>query len=772
MRFVLGALILFAYLIIVWEKASAESWRAGAASAIITPDEGMPMAGYASRDRPADGKVTELYAKALVLEAANQTKAVVVTLDLVGIDRELAIEVRQLIAKKHSILVERVLLCCSHTHSGPVVNRNLGPLHYYRLTQVERLQVEQYANTLRDTIVRVVGEALGRLETSRVTWGVGHTDFAVNRRNNKEADGSKLRSVGQMVGPSDYDVPVLAIRNEMGDLKSVLFGYACHATVLSDYQWSGDYPGYAQMELESHHPGCVAMFFAGCGADQNPIPRRTVELASHYGRQLATAVNQVLMTTEMKLAAPTLECKYREIDLAYDKLPTQDELRIRSESDSIFESLRARQLLEGIDAGKPLQPSYPYPISCWRIGNDLSFVALGGEVVVDYSLRIKGLIPSRKMFPKTTFVAGYAHDVMAYIPSRRVLKEGGYEGGGAMVYYGLPSMWSDEVEEEIIEEVRRQQAVVETGKTQSSVFEPKANLKVVSDAGRGGEGPAWDPELGLLTSGNGNINRLAIDGTSSVFRLEAGTNGLLFDRDGSLLACEQSKRRVTRTQRDGSVKTLTDSFEGNAYNTPNDLTLDSKGRIYFSDPRYGSHDDMQQRNESNETIEGVYRIDLGGSVKRVLGREVERANGLLISADDRFLYVADNCNDTLNGARKLWRFDLQSDGSVVAASKRLIHDWGKGRGPDGLKQDVQGNLYVAAGRTESGPPFEPDTTLQGGIYVFNPEGRQIDFLHVPLDEVTNCAFGGQDLKTLYITGGGTLYSIRTVHRGKVVWPKQ
>lgn len=430
--------------------ACAETWRSGAASAIITPSEWIPMAGYASRDRPADGKVTELYSKAMVLESANQTRAVIVTLDLVGIDRELASEVRQLLAKKYMIPESQILLCCSHTHSGPVVKRNLGPLHFYRLSQSQRTQVEQYADALRDTIVQVVGEALNRLEPSTIRWGVGHADFAVNRRNNKEADGGKLRALGQLVGPSDHDVPVLVVHNEKGDLKSILFGYACHATVLSDYQWSGDYPGYAQMELELRHPGCVALFFAGCGADQNPIPRRTVELAAHYGRQLASAVDQTLLTTELKIATPSLTCQYREIDLAFDKLPTVEELRQQADSKSIYEALRAKQLLEGIEAGKAMSKSYPYPISSWRIGNELNLVALGGEVVVDYSLRIKAINP------RSTFVAGYSHDVMAYIPSYRVLKEGGYEGGGAMVYYGLPSIWSDQVEEQIMDEVHRQ----------------------------------------------------------------------------------------------------------------------------------------------------------------------------------------------------------------------------------------------------------------------------------------------------------------------------
>ena len=303
-----------------------------------------------------------------------------------------------------------------------------------------------------------------------------------------------------------------------------------------------------------------------------------------------------------------------------------------------------------------------------------------------------------------------------------------------------------------------------------TVFEPGAELEVVSAEGRGGEGPAWDSELGILSSGNGNINRLDQAGVASVFRSAAGTNGLLFDRDGSLLACEPVARRVTRTGRDGTLRVLTDNYGGKRYNTPNDLTLDSKGRLYFSDPRYGNRDDMQILDATGKTVEGVYRIDPDGSVVRVIGREVQRANGVLVSAGDKYLYVADNANDILDGARKLWRFDLRSDGSANLATQRLIHDWGQSRGPDGLKQDVQGNLYVAGGTSKAVPPFEPDNSKKGGIYVFSPEGKLITFLHVPRDEVTNCAFGGQDSRTLYITAGGTLYRIRTIQPGRVAWP--
>lgn len=307
-----------------------------------------------------------------------------------------------------------------------------------------------------------------------------------------------------------------------------------------------------------------------------------------------------------------------------------------------------------------------------------------------------------------------------------------------------------------------------TSAADDPIFEKGAKLKVEAEKGVAGEGPAWDPKLGVLTSGNGHINRLDTAGKSSVHRKDAGTNGLLFDRDGSLLACEPVQRRVTRTTPDGKLTVLTDSFGGKKYNQPNDISVDRQGRIYFSDPRYGPRDGMEQLDKDGKTVEGVYRIDTDGRVHRVIGREVERANGVLVSADDKFLYVADNNNDTLGGARTLWRFDL-NDGEVDVKSKKKIYDWGKGRGPDGIKQDEKGRLYVAGGLNKPNPPAESADDVKGGIYVLSPEGKLLQFLPVPTDEVTNCAFGGEDRKTLYITGGGVLYSIRTNTPGRVVW---
>ncbi len=303
-----------------------------------------------------------------------------------------------------------------------------------------------------------------------------------------------------------------------------------------------------------------------------------------------------------------------------------------------------------------------------------------------------------------------------------------------------------------------------------AIFPADARLKLEADNGSGGEGPAWHPQLGILTSGTGHIWQLDREGKSRVFRQGAGTNGLLFDAQGRLLACEPVARRITRTVIGGDITVLTDRYQGKRYNQPNDITVDSKGRIYFSDPQYGERKGMEMLDEQGRTVEGVYRIDPDGKVTRIIGRELERPNGVLVSAGDRFLYVADNNNNNVGGARKLWRFDLRPDGRVDFASRKLLFDWGTGRGPDGVKHDQQGRLYVAAGLNTPSPPFEPAEDRKGGIYVLSPEGKILAFLPVPRDEVTNCAFGGDDLKMLYITAGGSLYSIRTLTPGRVVWP--
>ncbi|GIW94887.1 MAG: hypothetical protein KatS3mg110_2928 [Pirellulaceae bacterium] len=449
LRGLVGSLSAWVLLGIAAAGAEPGTWRAGWSRANITPEQPMWMAGYSARDHAAEGKLTDLWAKVLVLQPPEGDPAVLITLDLVGIDRTLSERLCRAISERYGWSRAQIAICTSHTHTGPVVGGNLQAMHYRLLDDQQRRLVDLYAKQLEEKILEATAQAAAEPMGCRVQWGVGKATFAVNRRNNPESKVPELRARGRLAGPVDHDVPVLSIRDEQDRLRVVVFGYACHATVLSFYQWSGDYPGFAQMALERMFPDCQAMFFAGCGADQNPLPRRTVELAKHYGDTLAQAVADVL-AAPMEELGPRLECRYQEIPLKFAQVPQRAQLEQEAQSSNRYVAARAKMWLEHLDDGGQLPAVYPYPVGVWRVGDQWEWYFLGGEVVVDYALRIKA-----ERHGVRSWVAGYANDVMAYIPSRRVLLEGGYEGGGAMVYYGLLSPWDISCEDDIITAVTR-----------------------------------------------------------------------------------------------------------------------------------------------------------------------------------------------------------------------------------------------------------------------------------------------------------------------------
>ncbi|WP_406696455.1 neutral/alkaline non-lysosomal ceramidase N-terminal domain-containing protein [Singulisphaera sp. Ch08] len=431
---------------------AAESTRAGAASVAITPKQPTWMAGYGSRTKPSEGTIHDLWAKALVLEDESGRKAALVTLDLCGIGRELSLKIRDRLKSELGIDRDHVVLSCSHTHSGPVVGDNL--IGMYPLDEAQRKVVLDYAKFLADSIVNATAQAVKNLAPAKLAWGTGKADFAVNRRNNKEPQVPELRDRLALEGPVDHDVPVLRVQGADGKTKAIVFGYACHCTVLSFNKFCGDYAGFAQLAVEKNHPGAQAMFVAGCGADQNPLPRRTVELAQGYGEQLAKSVQRVLESPMEPITTP-LKASYSEIDLGFGTMPTRAEIEKEAKSTTLAIANRAKSLLQALDAKGQLPASYPYPVQAWRLGG-LTWIFLGGEVVVDYSLRIK-----RNLGSSHTWVSSYCNDVCAYIPSLRVLKEGGYEGATSMVYYGHPTVWSEKVEEDIIDAVNRAAKTVE-----------------------------------------------------------------------------------------------------------------------------------------------------------------------------------------------------------------------------------------------------------------------------------------------------------------------
>lgn len=418
-------------------------WKAGVAKVEITPNQPMWMAGYGSRNKPSEGTLHGLWAKALVMEDATGNQVVLVTADLLGIPKEISDEMRNQLKIKYGLSKSQIMLNSSHTHSGPVLENALSDI--YPLDSEQSEKVRQYSRQLERQVVDLVGEAIAGIEPVELFAQNGVTRFQVNRRNN---DASELTRLTELKGPNDYAVPVIKVMNRKGELKAVAFGYACHPTVLSGYEWSGDYAGFAQLELEKSYPGVIALFFQGAGADQNPLPRRTVPLAKQYGKELAAAVERVL-NEDMQKLRPELNAAYSEIELPLNAAPSGKELSEMANNSTVDYYKRwADRMLVQLNEDKLFQTSYSYPVQVWKLG-DQPVIALGGELVVEYAIELK------KAFGQNIFVMGYTNDVMAYIPSHTILEEGGYEGDSSQKVYGLPSTWARNIQTLILEELEK-----------------------------------------------------------------------------------------------------------------------------------------------------------------------------------------------------------------------------------------------------------------------------------------------------------------------------
>jgi gluconolactonase len=286
------------------------------------------------------------------------------------------------------------------------------------------------------------------------------------------------------------------------------------------------------------------------------------------------------------------------------------------------------------------------------------------------------------------------------------------------------------------------------------------------------EGPAFDADGTLYFSdiiGN-RMYRMTPDGALSIFREDSGrTNGNTFDVEGRLISCEGAefgpggRRRLVRTDlKTGKIEVLTERFEGKRYNSPNDVVVDNQGRIWFTDPFYGA-----DRTALEMTDEAVYRLDPDGKVVRVLTQpQIERPNGLAITPDDRTLYVIDS-HTRPGGNRKVWSFDVASDGSLC--DQRLVFDFGRGRGGDGMRLDERGNLWIAAGILLARHDGET-AEVPAGVYVITPGGELLGRIPIPEDVCTNLAFGGPLRKELYVTSGKTIFKIPVAVSGYALFP--
>jgi hypothetical protein len=419
--------------------------EAGVAVADITPKDPIWLAGYAARRKPSEKVDIPLTAQAFALRDSSSQRFVFVSLDNCEVSHDFMTPVLQQIGQKYALEQGRVMLVSSHTHSAPVLEHTLISMYSLSSTNLDRVQ--SYSAWLQSNLVAVVGAALADLKPAHLEYGTGRATFAMNRRVYRE---DRVDFGENPEGPVDWDVPVLRVSHTNGTVRAILFGYACHGTSIAGddfYIVSGDYMAYARQHLEANYPGAAAIYLTGMGADANPSPRGRLLDAKRHGLQLAGAVVGVL-NRPLRPVGGDLRFAYAEAELPLEGPPDPKQLLADSKSPDPYIVKRAQQYLALLDAGKSLPRAVKLPVAVLRIGQDLTFISMGGEVVVDYALRLK-----RLMAPARPWLIGYAYEVPCYIPSMRILKEGGYEAQSSLIYYGLYGPFKGRIEDILMKQV-------------------------------------------------------------------------------------------------------------------------------------------------------------------------------------------------------------------------------------------------------------------------------------------------------------------------------
>lgn len=422
------ALSLLTLLLVSSLTAHAE-WQAGFATANITPQEPLLLSGYASRTEPADVVLDDLHAKAMALEDDDGKRALVITADLIGFRAEFGEPICERITAVTGIPRERILLNASHIHSGPSVM--LDKVAHDTVSEAQAAKLIAYTRKFQDQCVKLAQEAIGRLQPARLSWGGGVVNFPMNRR--------EFTARGVILGvnprgPVDRGVPVLRVETTEGKLVGVLFGAACHNTTFGskDNQVSGDYAGYAQTHVEKAQPGVQAMFVIGLAGDANPYPnshndpakRSSVEIAKQHGTELGREVLRVL-DTKLKPVNGPLRTAYAMAKLPLQAPPAKAELETTVAKAGSWQKWVAQKMLADQQRGAASATHFSAPVALWQFGDDLTWVGLSGEVVVDYAALIEKAIG-----PLNLWLSGYCNDAFGYVPSARVLGEGGYETRG------------------------------------------------------------------------------------------------------------------------------------------------------------------------------------------------------------------------------------------------------------------------------------------------------------------------------------------------------
>ena len=428
-------------------RAAEIEWKVGFGRTVITPQEPVWLSGYSSRKAPAEGKVHDLFAKAVVFEGADKARLVLVTLDLGSVGEAITEAVSRRVARTHGIPRGSVILNVSHTHCAPEVAAERRVFHL--LVDEEEAKLVKYIDWLEDRIVEAVDAAVSDLQPAELNVSQSTADFGFNRR---IPTPNGITAGQNPEGVVDRSVPVLRVTSLGGKLRGILFGYACHNTTLAFQLYCGDYAGFAQAELEKQNPGISAMFVMGCGGDMNPFPRHGpmgLEHALTHGRSLAEAVRKALDGPQRAVHGP-LRVAYDVVTLELEPLPSRARLELDAQQGlATIPGRKARYLLGLLDRDGTIKLEQTCPLHVARFGNELAFVAISGETTVDYSLMCK-----RDLAGPFVWVAGYCDDVFAYLPSLRVLQEGGYEGRDGIAHQLTPAPFTPTVEERVMGTIR------------------------------------------------------------------------------------------------------------------------------------------------------------------------------------------------------------------------------------------------------------------------------------------------------------------------------
>jgi neutral ceramidase len=417
--------------------------QVGIAVRDITPELPIRLAGYAGRNHSAEQVDQPIVVQAVALKNPSRERFVFVALDNCGVAHAFMQPVLQQCADQFQLGHGAVAVVCSHTHSAPVLEHTLTTM--YQLTSEEHARIAEYSRSLRAKMVEVVGAALADCQPAVLEQGLGRATFAMNRRIYR---GDKIAFGENPEGPVDWDVPVLRVKGTNGVVRAILFGYACHGTSVATgddwYKVSGDYMAYARQHLEALQPGAVAVFLTGMGGDSNPSPRHSLLDAKRHGLELAGAVMGVL-DRPMRPVHGVFKLAYDEVDLPFVGVPTREQLENDAKGDNVYMKQRAEAYLKMLDASQPLPTSVKLPLAALRLGDDLTFVLMGGEVVVDYARHIK-----RAYAADHPWTIGYAYEVPCYIPSARLLLEGGYEADSSLIYYGFYGPFQGSIEAQLL----------------------------------------------------------------------------------------------------------------------------------------------------------------------------------------------------------------------------------------------------------------------------------------------------------------------------------